>query len=551
MRIRDDWNTLVSWRSLTNAVDRADRTYGRLSSGYRVNSAGDDSSGLAISQRLRSQFKGLVQANRNSLDGLSMLQTADGTLGDIHALLQRGRELTIRSINGALSQSDVQAVQGELNSILTEVDRIVDTANYNGRPLFNPLGNSSAIRAAVTGLRGGWLEQAEKVIQTYYGLVGDGSPLKIVLEANGVDAAWIQGQPGVAGRLDDLSLHINVGKLGTIGGPDGGEGPVYNDRKVARAVNQAVLARTSNYLSLDEWFKSGSSDYVAGRDEQLSADVAQFGPAAIVGAMADSLGPTWPDDDLHRSAAYVAMKYLDDQLQGFGFTMPDFMQELTANSLDDALSATLGVDAATFIDDFLMNGEAFLGTLNLSDADVGGVNPGDASEVIPDGQSFTTSPMQYLQVEWPQSLATSVEDLMLQLQVGANEGDILEVRIPEMSTYTLNLIGLDLANRPQEALGLLTTAVNVLSTARGHIGTAANRLEHVMATNTTTSLNEQESVSRIIDVDYAQEMAGLAKEQILVSASGAMMAHSNTVREHVMILLNGMGATTPEGKETA
>lgn len=548
MRIRDDWNALVSIRSFQGTMNRADASAAKLSSGQRINRAGDDVSGFGMAQRIRKQFRSLLQANRNALDGLSMATTAEATLGEIGQLLHRGRELAVRASNGTMTEAARQSIQTETESILNEIDRVVDDTTYNGKPLFNPFGNASAVRAVVTGLRSGWLERAEDIVRTFYGLIGDSSPLSVVLHAHGVDAAWVEGTPDVNGKLKDLKLNINVKQFDTLNTPDGGSGPIFNDRKVARALTQAVLARNANFVSLDGWFISGSSDYIAGRDETLAKDVEKHGGKAVVEAMKDAMVGKWPDDSLHRSAAYLATKYIDKQLQDLGFAMTDFMQRLAwGDSLSTTLSGMIGLDTATFVNDFVANGEDFLATLDLNDADVGGINPGDASEVIPNGANLKISPLQHLQVKWPVRLSDIEMDV--DLQIGTAAADKLRLEIPEVSTYSLNLLGIDLVNRPSEALELFSQALQGINATRTELGSLSNRLEHVLSSNGVSIENEQNSLSRIVDADYAKELSSMAKDQILVSSSGAMVAYSNTLREHVIQLLGGMGSTQSDSGE--
>src|SRR6266853_5763708 len=96
----------------------------KLSSGLRINRAGDDAAGLSISEKLRGQIKGLGQAQRNSQDGISLIQTAEGALNETHSILQRMRELSVQAANGTLTSADMGSVNGELQQLNSEIDRI-------------------------------------------------------------------------------------------------------------------------------------------------------------------------------------------------------------------------------------------------------------------------------------------------------------------------------------------------------------------------------------------------------------------------------------------
>jgi flagellin len=109
----------------------------RLSSGYRINRAADDAAGLAISEKLRGQIRGLAQAQRNAQDGVSLVQTAEGSLNEVHSMLQRVRELAVQYQNGTLSSADQAAITAEAAQLASEIERIGGEANFNGIKLLD------------------------------------------------------------------------------------------------------------------------------------------------------------------------------------------------------------------------------------------------------------------------------------------------------------------------------------------------------------------------------------------------------------------------------
>jgi flagellin len=124
-------------RNLVNTENQLSKSMQRLSSGLRINSASDDAAGLAISQKLTGQVNGLAQAQRNAQDGVSLVQTAEGSLNQVHAMLQRVRELAVQYNNGTLASSDQGAIQSEVNQLQSEIARIGSTAQFNGIALFS------------------------------------------------------------------------------------------------------------------------------------------------------------------------------------------------------------------------------------------------------------------------------------------------------------------------------------------------------------------------------------------------------------------------------
>ncbi len=124
-------------RNLVNSSNAMSKSMQRLSSGLRINSAADDAAGLAISQSLTGQVNGLDQAQRNAQDGISLVQTADGTLNNVQQMLQRVRELAVQYNTGTLSQGDKDAISSEVGQLASEIDRIGQSAQFNKQTLFS------------------------------------------------------------------------------------------------------------------------------------------------------------------------------------------------------------------------------------------------------------------------------------------------------------------------------------------------------------------------------------------------------------------------------
>ena len=138
--------------SLERSTRTLERGFERLSSGLRINSAADDAAGLSISTRMRSQVEGLQQAVRNTNDSISLYQTAEGGLNELHNILQRNRELAVQAANGVLSDADREAIQAEVTQLNKEVDRIASTTSFNGRRIF--AGDQTEYRFQIGATRG-------------------------------------------------------------------------------------------------------------------------------------------------------------------------------------------------------------------------------------------------------------------------------------------------------------------------------------------------------------------------------------------------------------
>jgi flagellin len=137
LRIQNNVEAFNAHRNLVSVNEQVSKSMERLSSGYRINRAADDAAGLAISEKMRGQIMGLGQAQRNIQDGISLVQTAEGSLNEVHSMLQRIRELAVEYKNGTLSATNQTAIQSEVNQLASEIERIGSTTKFNGICLLN------------------------------------------------------------------------------------------------------------------------------------------------------------------------------------------------------------------------------------------------------------------------------------------------------------------------------------------------------------------------------------------------------------------------------
>lgn len=138
MRINNNIMAMNAYRQLGITNNSAAKAMEKLSSGYRINRAGDDAAGLAISEKMRGQIRGLNMASKNAQDAISLIQTAEGALDETHAILQRMRELAVQSANDTnQNEVDREALQAEMNELIKEINRIADTTEFNTQKLLD------------------------------------------------------------------------------------------------------------------------------------------------------------------------------------------------------------------------------------------------------------------------------------------------------------------------------------------------------------------------------------------------------------------------------
>jgi flagellin len=170
LRIQNNIDAFNAHRQLSATGDKLSKAMERLSSGYRINKAADDSAGLAISEKMRAQVTGLAQAQRNAQDAVSLVSTAEGALSEVHSMLQRVRELAVQYNNGTLSSSDKTAIADEVTQLGSEIDRIGTQTKFNGIAL---LTGSASISFQVGAADG------ETLSVSAVGLYGSGSGYKV------------------------------------------------------------------------------------------------------------------------------------------------------------------------------------------------------------------------------------------------------------------------------------------------------------------------------------------------------------------------------------
>lgn len=149
MIINHNMNAMNAHRNMGVNNNNAAKSMEKLSSGLRINRAGDDAAGLAISEKMRGQIRGLDQASRNAQDGISLIQTAEGALNETTNILQRMRELSVQAANDTNATTDRQAIQTELVALREEITRIADTTKFNGKNLINSAASGSQLNIQV------------------------------------------------------------------------------------------------------------------------------------------------------------------------------------------------------------------------------------------------------------------------------------------------------------------------------------------------------------------------------------------------------------------
>jgi flagellin len=222
-RVNNNISALNAARNLTVNGDRLAKSLDRLSSGLRINRASDDAAGLAISEKMRSQIRGLGQAQRNAQDGISLIQTAEGALNEVHNLLQRMRELAVQAANGTNTTDDVASIDAEMDQLVGEIDRIVDQTSFNTKIL---LDGSYASGTADINLQ-----------------VGAEAGATITLNIADMNTSEI-GSATTAARVDDIDVTVDPSAAMTI--LDDAVADVSTERANLGAIQNRLESSISN-----------------------------------------------------------------------------------------------------------------------------------------------------------------------------------------------------------------------------------------------------------------------------------------------------------------
>lgn len=536
-------------RKLAEHTNDVTRLVARLSSGSRIESATDDPAGQALSGRMKSQLTGMNQAMRSINDATSMLQVADSTLSSITDRLQRLREVAVASGNGAYTDSDRNTLQKEADQILSQITEMGNGASFNGQAIFSPAQangtEDKSKRAVLDSLKAGWLSAAEDMVQQYYGLQGDGVTLKINLDTSDGKSGVLASVTGSTAPGSDVTLNIDMADFSDMSTPDGGTGPVFDDRVVAHEMVHAIMLRSTSF-NFPQWFTEGTAELIHGADERVAGALAG-------GQTAQGIVDTITGGGFSYEGGYVASRFLHNQLKSMGVDggMKGLMTYLTQHQsadLDTALKAVTGGQyqgLGDFMTDFAANGASFIGGMDLTNADTGAIGGldadggpvRDAQGVVPEsGFGTADRPLRNFKVEYPDIGGGGALRHRVQIQVGSSAGDLVDMEFAAVNSSALGLGNLDMRNTAV-ALLHIDDALAFVTEQRVQVGAYSNRMDAAASTNQTASMNLEAAKSRIQDVDYAGAAVRLTRAQILQEAASAMLTQANGEPRAVLALL--------------
>ena len=478
MKINNNISAVITNKQLLGTESNLSASMERLSSGLKLNHASDNPAGMAISNKMKAQIRGLDQASRNSSDGTSVIQTVDGALGEVTDMLQRMRELAVQAENGVNSQKEKEACQLEIASLRDEVDRISQTTEFNTKSLLD-----GSLDARVYTDK----ENRDYVSRIYVSdQVAEGT-YSLTVEKAATNAAFDTGV-----KIDDL-----VGKNGilsingyTVSIDDKmTKDQIYTALRDGAEIGECTISKIDEPLS----FKStayGSHAEITLLQQSNDGDIFGAGvpntaadpKAEAVVAMGKNAEITLDADsafDARATVSYEGNKVNITNTDGFQ------MSFLLEAGFEKGFTTAAGTVSA--------------GVINLEVTEIG----------------------------------------IMDLQIGANEGQTMQVRIPATDVESLYLDDIDVTtiHGATKAMDRLDDAISKISQIRSQIGAYENRLDYTVTSLDETQENMTAALSRIEDVDMAEEMTEYTKYNVLQQAGTSVLAQANELPTQALQLL--------------
>lgn len=495
----------------------------KLSSGFRINRAGDDAAGLAISEKMRGQIRGLTQASRNAQDGISLIQTAEGALNETHAILQRMRELAVQSATDTNVGVDRGEIQKEIDQLAVEITRISNNTEFNTQKLTNggikegALGelkfhiganegqdinlNISAMDAKSLGVSRDLVVAEQDTVGDVVSSVSFADEVGTGVEAGAtVTLSYTAKQDAVAataGKLTSTTSLVNIGAVNTALG----------DSSVTHKTLVLTIDGVDKTITFDKNY-SVAGAYADWGAFKADIDLQLGGAATVVGA--DGQGLVFTSGTDGASSSVVIKTALAGVVEdGTSVAGADAKAEVSAKvtlESDGAGAKTQSINVEGSETKLEVKDGFFKGTtINLS---------GAASTIAGSDDNFKIK-------------ATVDAASAATFSGGAQTGDAVAKAGIDVSTQT----------RASAAITVINNAIETVSAERSKLGAMQNRLEHTIKNLDTSAENLQASEARIRDVDMAKEMMEFTKQNILQQAATAMLAQANQQPTGVLQLL--------------
>lgn len=557
MVVQHNLNAINANNKMNINVSGTKKATEKLSSGYQINRAGDNAAGLAISEKMRSQIRGLSQATKNANDGISLIQTAEGGLNETHSILQRMRELAVQSANGTYQDdTDREAIQLEVDALKSEIDRIASSTEYNGMKLLDGSLGGTTTGTTDFGARYGVLISANTVVDGANNKLKENLSLEgatLTSSVNGVTVTLADTASGVGGenaqwnaagttltinlkagqsysqsQINDLIKNATMAKADAAGTPQAStpadvelklKSGVFTFQKAETFKTSAGVRAASDDTDLVEYLINGTdqndgyADTIKFTSNNYGEDTRKLKIATDVAAGKEWVATTTANNE---GTGIKDGEFTLHLATGVEYTEEDIQNLLKQAGLDYTVTLT---DSKTPDGD-----KSFYAQKVVAEADATAIVIGKTTAGAGLGSDKLTGTGKGLTF---QIGANGVEDQRVTLSVG------------DMSSTSIGVGGADVSTQDaaNKAIDMVDAAVKTVSMQRAGLGALQNRLEYTVNNLTTTNENLTAAESQIRDTDMATEMINYTKNNILQQASQAMLAQANQQPQAILQLL--------------
>ena len=500
-----------------NAVQRRlTQSTNRLSSGYRIVKAADDAAGMAISHKMHAQIRGLMRASENGSDGIAFIQTTEGALNEVENMVQRCRELSVQAASTASTTiEDREAIQKEIEQLRTEINRISRDTEFNTMTV---LDGTCTRQSSSSNVGVKLISASDDVKLTTYSFDVLSRPAPAEVGRSADAGASVES---IKVNMDDDVPDDTLGSIVMNGvAIEITQGMKYRDviakiQDYGEKMNVEVKTTTSDgFTDADPEkgaylrFQTCQKSYERGKDLELKMGSKEKISITIENAkLAEALG----QDNAVPSPGKT----------GIAVTGKD--ASVAPAAVDPGFKST----AAYFFDGGRVTVTDRGGFEMIFDVSKFGEKDGDGKFVMADV---------------PSSASVTVLDAgYVSIQIGANEGQTIDLSVPRVDCKSLNILGCNVCTEKgaQEAIAAFDAAVTQVTAVRAKLGAYQNRLEHAVASVDETSQNLTEACSRIEDVDMSEEMTAYTQYQVLVQAGVSMLSQANNQPQTILQMLQG------------
>ena len=559
MRIQHNIMAMNAYRNYSNNTSALSKNLEKLSSGYKINRAGDDAAGLAISEKMRAQITGLETAQKNAKDGISLVQTAEGALTEVHDMLNRMVELANQSANGTYdNETDRLQLQKEVAQLQEEIDRIADSSNFNGIKLLDGslAGKSEVDNLAMdasTAVKGVYTTQDMAATSDLSGLTTDdiGKTLDYTVtwkDANGNEQTTTVKltYQGDGTGIDNATATSNF-----FTDANGNKYYLGNNGTLAQTqVQDAIVAS----LKADKVFSENFDIAASGNGIAFTSKLEGSAGAQIVGiGVSETTSLTTGGFAASMAGDITRSKLPYDSLQKFDATK--IQVGVGTDKLEDLEKKIFEIDGHKFLVGNGLTTDQIKGLgddVTIIEDDDGTIDKAaDAQKIAAEISRVTGMETQAGTAVADANIADtdivftkdklnlSGNELTLQIGDTSDSFNQLSVKIQDMHAASLGIDAINISTQEgaQAAVDVIKNAINIVSDVRGTLGATQNRLDHTINNLSVMTENIQDAESTIRDTDVADEMMAYTKNNILVQSAQAMLAQANQVPQGVLQLL--------------